>query len=120
MVSSMNTGEVNQKLSEVLQENMKLKETLKQSNLAMKQQFSTLLLWQEEVLKVHQNHKKKFSETKEFINCLKKENAELKIKLSKKEPEIAEHDFQVYIKKILCYVYSFNIIIFFIENQSNF
>lgn len=33
----------------------------------MKQQFSTLQTWQEEVFKVHQNHKEKFEETKNLI-----------------------------------------------------
>jgi hypothetical protein len=42
-------------------------ETLQQNNLAMRQQFNTLSMWQEEVLKVHQNHKAKFSETKELV-----------------------------------------------------
>lgn len=70
------------KLSDMLQENVKLKETLKQNTLSMKEQFSTLAMWQEEVMKVHENHKKKFAETRELINHLKKENAELKTKLS--------------------------------------
>lgn len=47
----------------------------------MKQQFNTLTMWQEEVAKVHQNHKQKFAETKDLINHLKQENAELKTKL---------------------------------------
>lgn len=38
-------------------------------------------MWQEEVAKVHQNHKQKFAETKDLINHLKQENAELKTKL---------------------------------------
>ncbi|XP_043262735.1 optineurin-like isoform X2 [Colletes gigas] len=82
MVTSWESTEVHAKLNELLQENCKLKETLKQNNVAMKQQFNTLASWQEEIMKVHQNHKKKFSETKGLINYLKKENTELKIKLS--------------------------------------
>jgi hypothetical protein len=42
-------------------------ETLRQNNLAMKQQFNTLAMWQNEVHKVHQNHKAKFAETKELV-----------------------------------------------------
>lgn len=42
-------------------------ETLQQNNLAMRQQFNTLAMWQEEVFKVHQNHKAKFAETKELV-----------------------------------------------------
>ncbi|XP_076242220.1 uncharacterized protein LOC143184109 [Calliopsis andreniformis] len=82
MIASLDSAEVYQKLNELLQENGKLKETLKQNNIAMKQQFNTLASWQEEIMKVHQNHKKKFAETRELINYLKKENTELKMKLS--------------------------------------
>ncbi|XP_011691264.1 PREDICTED: flagellar attachment zone protein 1 isoform X2 [Wasmannia auropunctata] len=81
IVSSLSITEMQNRLMEMLQENVKLKETLRQNNDSMKQQFSTLAMWQEEVTKVHQSHKQKFSETKELINHLKKENAELKNKL---------------------------------------
>lgn len=33
----------------------------------MTQQFNTLLMWREEVVKVQQTHKEKFAETKEYI-----------------------------------------------------
>lgn len=82
MVLSLSTDEMQKKLSDMLQENVKLKETLRQNTLSMKEQFSTLAMWQEEVMKVHENHKKKFAETRELINHLKRENAELKTKLS--------------------------------------
>lgn len=82
MIASWDTAEVQQKLNELLQENTKLKETLKQNNTAMKQQFNVLATWQEEIMRVHQNHKKKFAETRELINYLKKENTELKMKLA--------------------------------------
>lgn len=95
MISSLNANEVQLKLTELLQENVKLKETLKQNNLAMKQQFNTLAKWQEEVMKVHHNHKQKFAETREFINRLKKENNELKIKFSTLQTENTEHGFEV-------------------------
>ncbi|XP_012532491.1 optineurin isoform X2 [Monomorium pharaonis] len=81
MVSSLNVTEMQQRLVDVLQENVKLKETLRQNNESMKHQFTTLAAWQEAVTKVHQNHKQKFAETKELINHLKEENAELKAKL---------------------------------------
>jgi hypothetical protein len=42
-------------------------ETVQQNNLAMKQQFSTVAMWQEEVFKVQQNHKAKFAETKDLV-----------------------------------------------------
>ncbi|XP_043597982.1 optineurin [Bombus pyrosoma] len=82
MIASWDSVEVYQKLNEVLQENTKLKETLKQNNIAMKQQFNTLATWQEDILKIHQNHKKKFAETRELINYLKQENTDLKMRLS--------------------------------------
>lgn len=82
MIASWDTAEVHKKLNELLQENTKLKETLKQNNIAMKQQFNVLATWQEEIMRLHQNHKKKFGETRELINYLKKENTELKMKLA--------------------------------------
>ncbi|XP_017788503.1 PREDICTED: optineurin-like [Habropoda laboriosa] len=88
MIASWDSTEVHHKLNELLQENTKLKETLKQNNTAMKHQFNTLATWQEEIMKVHQNHKKKFAETRELINYLKKENTELKVRLSS---EITSH-----------------------------
>ncbi|KAI4503405.1 hypothetical protein M0802_001627 [Mischocyttarus mexicanus] len=81
IISSLNSSEIQQKLTELLQENVKLKETLKQNTIAMKKQFNTLAIWQEEVLNVHKNHKQKFIETRQLINLLKEENAELKLKL---------------------------------------
>lgn len=81
MISSLSMDEMQRRLTELLQENVKLKETLKQNNVAMKQQFHILATWQEEVMKVHQSHKQKFAETRELINQLKKENADLKNKL---------------------------------------
>jgi hypothetical protein len=65
--SDFNAEEVHKKLQEVLKENIELKEALQQNNLAMKQQFSTLSTWHEEVLSVHQSHKSKFDEMKELI-----------------------------------------------------
>lgn len=97
MIASLDSTEVHQKLTELLQENTKLKETLKQNNLAMKQQFNTLAIWQEEIMKVHQNHKKKFAQTRELINYLKKENVELKMRLSSEVTSPTELDYEVYI-----------------------
>ncbi|XP_070151799.1 optineurin isoform X2 [Polyergus mexicanus] len=82
IVSSLSTDEMQKKLTDMLQENVKLKETLKQNTSSMKEQFNTLAMWQEEVMKVHETHKKKFAETRELVTHLQKENAELKTKLS--------------------------------------
>lgn len=74
----MSPEEIQKRLHDLIKENLELKETLHQNNLAMKQQFSTLQTWQEEVFKVHKNHKEKFEETKSLILKLMAENRELK------------------------------------------
>ncbi|KAL1130097.1 hypothetical protein AAG570_013036 [Ranatra chinensis] len=74
-----NSNDVEMRLSAILNENVTLKETLHQNNMAMKQQFNTLCLWQEEVLKVHQTHKERFEETKQLIIKLMAENKELRL-----------------------------------------
>ena len=94
MIASLDSGEIQQKLNELLQENAKLKETLKQNNTAMKQQFNTLASWQEQIMNVHQNHKKKFLETRNLINHLKKENTELKIKLTTEHPNDTKMEYE--------------------------
>lgn len=76
--SVMSQEEVHSKLESLFKENVQLKETLHQNNLAMKKQFNTLVMWQEDVMKVHQSHKEKFEETKKLIANLRAENAELK------------------------------------------
>ncbi|CAL7950210.1 unnamed protein product [Xylocopa violacea] len=95
MIASWDTTELHQKLSELLQENVKLKETLKQNNIAMKKQFNDIATWQQDMMKVHQNHKKKFSETRELINYLKKENTELKVRLSSDLTSHAEMGYEL-------------------------
>ncbi|XP_076639166.1 uncharacterized protein LOC143351502 isoform X2 [Colletes latitarsis] len=102
MITSWESTDVHAKLNELLQENCKLKETLKQNNIAMKQQFNTLASWQEEIMKVHQNHKKKFSETTGLINYLKKENTELKIKLSTAYINNPEMEYEVLSMNEIC------------------
>lgn len=71
-------NEIQMKLDHLVKENVLLKETLNQSNLAMKSQFDTLVLWQEEVVKTHESHKQKFQETKEQISRLQLENGMLR------------------------------------------
>ena len=94
MIASLDSAEIEQKLNELLQENAKLKETLKQNNVAMKQQFNTLASWQEQIMDVHQSHKKKFLETRNLINYLKKENTELKMKLSTEHPSDTKIEYE--------------------------
>ncbi|XP_066602884.1 optineurin-like isoform X2 [Prorops nasuta] len=82
IVPSLSITEIQQKLTELLQENAELKQTLKRNNLSLKKQFNTLASWCDEITKERQNHKTKFAETMELINHLKMENTELKTKLS--------------------------------------
>lgn len=102
MILSMATNEVHQKLEELLQENTKLKETIKQNNLAMKKQLNTMVSWQEMVVKLHEHHREKFKETTSLIGNLKQENLELKTKLVMQQTEDSEHNFEVY-----KYIYTF-------------
>ncbi|XP_075216298.1 uncharacterized protein LOC142321788 isoform X2 [Lycorma delicatula] len=88
---NMNSEEIQKRVQDLIKqnadlnkENADLKVTLQQHNLAMKQQFQTLKMWQDEVYKVHQTHKEKFEETKQFINKITAENKELKRALAEK------------------------------------
>lgn len=106
MISSLATNEIHQKLTELLQENTKLKETLRQNNFAMKKQLTTMVSWQEMVMKLHENHKEKFKETTDLINNLKRENLELKTKLVMQHTNDTEHNFEVYDRNTMQYIYS--------------
>lgn len=81
MISSLSISEIKQKLVEMRQENLKLKEILKQNTLFMKQQFDVLLKWQEEMMKIHEQQKYKFENTKDLIKDLKKQNTDMKMRL---------------------------------------
>lgn len=81
MVLSLSPEDMQKKLSDILQENVALKETLRLNNSSMKEQFNNLAMWQKEVMKIHETHKKKFAETRELVNHLKEENNQLKTKL---------------------------------------
>ncbi|KAG1659667.1 Optineurin [Nymphon striatum] len=76
-VTEMTREETENKLLNVLKENIELKEILEQNNIAMKQQFQTLLAWQDQVKTIHDEHKRKFEATKELVIKLKGENQEL-------------------------------------------
>ena len=78
----MSPNEIEEKLSAMLHENLKLKETLAENTEVMKKQFNSLAAFQDELSIVHQNHKQKFADTLELINQLKKENMELKLQIS--------------------------------------
>ncbi|XP_063978263.1 optineurin-like [Diachasmimorpha longicaudata] len=82
IVSTLSPEEIEKKVVELLQENQKLKDTLSQNNNTMKHHFNTLAIYQQELKKVHENHKQKFAETRDMITLLKNENTELKTKLT--------------------------------------
>ncbi|XP_014204334.1 kinectin-like [Copidosoma floridanum] len=89
LVSMMSPNEMEDSLKKVLEENLRLKETLKHNNTTIKQQFSTITQWQKEVMAVCDGHKQKFIETKELINKLKIENEELRDKITKSQSPVS-------------------------------
>ncbi|XP_068620288.1 optineurin [Battus philenor] len=66
------------RFGELLDENVILKETLKQNNDSMKEQLQLIASCQDDMLKTHRLHKEKFDETKELVERLRQENKELK------------------------------------------
>ncbi|XP_044005313.1 hyaluronan mediated motility receptor-like isoform X2 [Aphidius gifuensis] len=90
LLSTMTHLEIENKVTELMQENLKLKETLLQNNVKMKQQFNTLVSWQDELKSLTENHKKKFTENRNIIELLKNENADLRIKILKIDPPKCE------------------------------
>ncbi|XP_041984702.1 NF-kappa-B essential modulator-like isoform X2 [Aricia agestis] len=82
------TEELQKRFGELLDENVVLKETLKQNNDSMKEQFMLIASCQEDMLKTHKLHREKFDETRELVERLRKENKQMKLDLSKlTEPE---------------------------------
>lgn len=61
------TEELQKHFGEILDENVVLKETLKQNNDSMKEQFMLIASCQEDMLKTHAMHKEKFEETRELV-----------------------------------------------------
>ncbi|XP_045501854.1 optineurin isoform X2 [Colias croceus] len=72
------TEELQKRFGELLDENVVLKETLKQNNDSMKEQFSLIASCQEDMVKTHKLHKEKFDETRELVEKLRQENKKLK------------------------------------------
>ncbi|XP_018567507.1 NF-kappa-B essential modulator isoform X2 [Anoplophora glabripennis] len=75
--TDLTSEQVQKKVSEIVEENIRLKDTILQNNMSMKSQYERIVAWQEDVQKVHQAHKEKIIEAKEFIEKLKKENYNL-------------------------------------------
>ncbi|XP_034835447.1 optineurin isoform X1 [Maniola hyperantus] len=76
------TEELQKRFGELLDENVVLKETLKQNNDSMKEQFMLIASCQEDMLRTHRLHKEKFEETRELVERLRQENKQLKLDLS--------------------------------------
>lgn len=72
------TEELQKRFGELLDENVILKETLKQNNESMKEQFLLIASCQEDMMKTHVLHKEKFDETKGLVEKLRHENKKLK------------------------------------------
>lgn len=67
IVSSCSSAELQNKLANILDENNLLRETLKENNSSIKEQFKTIVSWRDDVMKTYALHKNKFAETKELI-----------------------------------------------------
>ncbi|KAJ8971809.1 hypothetical protein NQ317_004839 [Molorchus minor] len=81
--TDLTSEEVQKKVSQIIEENVHLKDTILQNNMSMKAQYERIVTWQEDVQKVHQAHKEKILEAKEFIERLKRENFSLSRDLEK-------------------------------------
>ncbi|XP_022119615.2 optineurin isoform X2 [Pieris rapae] len=75
------TEELQKRFGELLDENVVLKETLKQNNDSLKEQFSLIASCQDDMLKTHKLHKEKFDETRALVEKLRLENRKLKEEL---------------------------------------
>lgn len=66
------TEELQRRYAELLDENMVLKETLKQNNDTMKKQLMLISECQDSALETHSSHTQKFKETMELIEKVSK------------------------------------------------
>ncbi|XP_072942808.1 optineurin isoform X2 [Epargyreus clarus] len=85
------TEELQKRFGELLDENVVLKETLKQNNESMKEQFLLIASCQEDMLRTHKLHKEKFDETKDLVERLRQENRKLKldvVRIAESEPQV--------------------------------
>lgn len=73
--------DIEEKLSDVLIENLKLKSILNQKDDAMRKQFNTIVILEREVIQICQNYKKKFVEVKNLVDQLKQENKKLYVSI---------------------------------------
>ncbi|CAH2042691.1 unnamed protein product, partial [Iphiclides podalirius] len=73
------TEELQKRFGELLDENVILKETLKQNNDSMKEQLQLIASCQDDMLNTHRIHKEKFDETRDLVERLRQENKQLKL-----------------------------------------
>ncbi|XP_013784709.1 optineurin-like [Limulus polyphemus] len=90
--SDLSYQEIQEKLKELLKENIELKEVLQQNNKNMKTQFQTLMNWQQQINLVHNDHRKKFEESRILIEELRVQNCELTDNLLELEKKFASHN----------------------------
>ncbi|CAH1955369.1 unnamed protein product [Acanthoscelides obtectus] len=89
ITSNLSSEEVQNKVAQIIEENIKLKETIQQNNMSMKSQYDRIVAWQEEVQKVHQAHKDKIFEAKACIEKLKKDKENLMLEVDKQRDVVA-------------------------------
>ncbi|XP_046446228.1 NF-kappa-B essential modulator-like isoform X1 [Daphnia pulex] len=77
----LSVEEIEEKIQQLITENTGLRNTLQQNNTYMRQLSSTLVEWQEEVIRVQSVYQNKVERAKEIITKLKEENAALKEKI---------------------------------------
>ncbi|VEN58173.1 unnamed protein product [Callosobruchus maculatus] len=85
ITSNLSSEEVQTKVAQIIEENMKLKDTILQNNISLKSQYDRIVAWQEEVQKVYQAHKDKIYEAKACIEKLKKDKENLALELEKQK-----------------------------------
>ncbi|KAG5890912.1 hypothetical protein JTB14_024910 [Gonioctena quinquepunctata] len=108
--NDLSSEEVQSQISLIIEENIHLKDVLIQNNMSMKSQIERIVAWQEDVQKVHQAHKDKLIEAKEFIERLKKDNISKSHELEKmkeiiksKENETATLKIDLQNKEFICH-----------------
>lgn len=69
----------NERFQDLMIENTRLKHILQQRDCSIRKQFHMIIIWNNEMMKVCENYKKKFSETNTVLNLLKQENTELHV-----------------------------------------
>ncbi|KAL1500991.1 hypothetical protein ABEB36_006399 [Hypothenemus hampei] len=79
--TDFNSRDIEVKVTQLIEENTRLKETLIQNNKNMKTQYERIKAWQEDVDRTQESHKQKFVEAKKIISSLKEENETLQRQL---------------------------------------